>query len=106
MAIDIGTDNVVLDKKDRSWRIEIFIADDDTVKLVFHREMAYFLNGVLQHRRQLGQVDRTQSQIATKSYTAGGVTRTGNQILALINKMSDVERQYDIDNPHTTPPTP
>jgi hypothetical protein len=46
---------------------------------------------------------RTSDQIKTKSYTAAGVTATGQQILALVQKMADTERQYDIDNP---PPPP
>jgi hypothetical protein len=42
---------------------------------------------------------RTSDQIKTKTYVAGGLTATGQQILQLINKVADDERQVDIDNP-------
>lgn len=99
MAIDLGNDNITATKADRAWRIEIFIDEADTVQLVFHREQVWKVGGEIRHRKPLPAVSRTQAQIATKSYTAAGATRTGNQILALINKMADDERQVDIDNP-------
>lgn len=99
MAIDLGNNNITATKADRSWRVEIFIDDTDTVQLVFHREQIWKVGGEIKHRKTLPQVTRTQAQIAAKSYTAGGATRTGNQILALINKMADDERQVDIDTP-------
>lgn len=99
MAIDIGNDNITATKSDRAWRIEIFIDDADVVNLVFHREQIWKVGGVIQHRKRVHPVNRTQVQIASKSYTAAGATRTGNQILALVNKMADDERQVDIDNP-------
>lgn len=97
MAIDEGSEAVTLQKSDRAWRIEIFINDDDTVQLRFHRERLFKLGGVIKHRALLGVTERTQAQIAAKSYTAAGATRTGNQILALINKMADDERQVDLN---------
>lgn len=103
MAIDLGNDNITATKADRSWRIEIFIDDTDTVQLVFHREQIWKVAGEIRHRKAIPSVNRTQAQIATKSYTAAGATRTGNQILALVNKMADDERQFDIDNPPANP---
>ena len=44
-------------------------------------------------------VQRTSDQIKTKSYTVGATTLTGQQILQFVNKMSDDERQWDIDHP-------
>lgn len=99
MAIDLGNESVTLTKADRAWRIEIFIDDTDTVQLVFHREQLFKVAGDIKHRKPLPQVTRQQADIAAKSYTAAGATRTGNQILALLNKMADDERQVDIDNP-------
>jgi hypothetical protein len=99
MAIDLGSETPTLATSDRSWRIEIFIDDTDTVQLVFHREKIFKTGGNIVHRKVLPSVNRTQAQIAAKSYTAAGATRTGNQILALVNKMADDERQVDIDNP-------
>lgn len=100
MAIDQGTSQVTMSKKDRTWRVELFVADDDTNQLRFHREVRATDNSTGKHtsdKTSIPVVHREQSQIATKTYSAGGVTATGQQILALINKMSDVERQVDID---------
>jgi phenolic acid decarboxylase len=103
MAIDQGNVTTTANKVDRGWRVEIFIADDDTVQLRFHREIRAkdTTSGQIlaRDRTTISAVDRTQSQIAAKSYTAGGVTATGQQILQLLNRMSDTERQFDIDNP-------
>jgi hypothetical protein len=100
MAIDQGTEQATINRKDRTWRVELFIADDDTNQLRFHREVRATNTTTGQHtsdKTVIPVVVREQSQIATKSYTAGGVTATGQQILALVNKMSDTERQVDID---------
>jgi hypothetical protein len=100
MAIDQGTEQATINKKDRTWRVELFIADDDTNQLRFHREVRATntaTNSFTSDKTSIPVVVREQSQIATKSYTAGGVTATGQQILALVNKMSDTERQVDID---------
>lgn len=106
MAIDQGNVTTTANKVDRGWRVEFFIADDDTVQLRFHRELRAkdTTTGQVVSRDQtaIPTVNRTQEQIKTKSYTAGGVTATGQQILQLINRMSDTERQLDID----TPPPP
>jgi hypothetical protein len=107
MAIDQGTSQVTVSKKDRTWRVELFIADDDTNQLRFHREVRATDTTTGKHTSDRGTippVQREQSQIATKSYTAGGVTATGQQILALVNKMSDTERQVDIDAAAPPPP--
>jgi hypothetical protein len=104
VAISLGDDNITATKSDRAWRIEVFIDDADVVRLVFHREQIWKVGGEVRHRKTVTPVKRTQAQIAATFYTAGGVTRTGNQILALLNKMSDDERQADIDSP--PPPTP
>jgi hypothetical protein len=99
MAIQLGDETLTLVKTDRTRRIEIFIDDNDVVQLVFYRERLFKVNGEIKYREHLPNVHRSQAGVAAKSYTAGGVTRTGNQILALVNKMADDERQYDMDNP-------
>lgn len=96
MAIDQGNESLTLAKSDRARRIEIWIDDADSVMLKIEREVIYKLNGVIQYRRGVTTTERTQNQIAAKSYTAGGVTRTGNQILMLLNKLADDERTVDI----------
>lgn len=98
MAIAEGTESLALTKSDRLLRVDLFIDDNDVVQLRFRRERLFTLNGVIQHREALSDVVRTQPQIASKSYTAGGVTRTGIQILALINQMGDDERTIDVAN--------
>jgi hypothetical protein len=98
MAIAEGNESLTLVKSDRTWRIELFMDDADVVQLRFRRERLFTLNGVIQHRTPLTDVVRTQAQVAAKAYTAGGVTRTGNQILALISQMSDDERAIDVAN--------
>lgn len=97
MAIDLGSDNITATKADRASRIEIFVDDADVVHLVFHRELVWKVGGEIRHRRILPSINRTQAAIAVKSYTAAGATRTGNQILALLDKMADDERQVDIN---------
>src|SRR5262245_49413198 len=100
MAIDQGTEQATINKKDRTWRVELFIADDDTNQLRFHREVRATntaTNTYTSDKTAVPVVQREQSQIASKTYTAAGITATGQQILALMNKMSDTERQVDID---------
>jgi len=105
MAIDQGTTTVTTKKEDRLWRAEFFIDDDLVQQLRFHREVrakdATTGEVLGRDRTSIPPTQRTSDQIKTKSYTAGGVTATGQQILALVNKMADTERQYDIDNPPT-----
>jgi hypothetical protein len=101
MAIDLGTAPATINKSDKTWRVELFIDDvTDVGQLRFHREIKAknTETGQATHdKNAIPTVVREQPQVATKSYTAAGVTATGQQILALINKMSDTERQVDID---------
>ena len=103
MAIDQGTTTHTVTKKDRTWRIEFFVADDDTIQIRFHRELQAKdeMGKIVSDRAAIRTVERTQDQIKSKTYTLGANTLTGNQILGLLNKMSDDERQVDIDNPPT-----
>jgi hypothetical protein len=107
MAIDQGTTTVTTQKSDRCWRAEIFIDEDLVQQLVFHREIRAKDTAtnevVARDRTSILPTRRTSDQIKTKTYVAGGLTATGQQILQLINKMADDERQVDIANP---PPTP
>lgn len=96
MSINLGQENTTFDRFDRVWRVEMTLDDNDVVKLIFHREIVYKLGNVVVHRKRVAMTEREQSQIANKDYTAGGVTRTGNQILALVQKMADDERLVDI----------
>lgn len=107
MAIDQGSTTVTVQKKDRTWRIEFFVADDDTVQLRFHREIQAkdtSTGKITKDREAIPVVQRAQDQIKTKTYTVGANTLTGQQILQFVNKMSDDERQWDIDHPPPTPP--
>ncbi len=101
MAIDLGNVTATANKVDRIWRIEFFVDDSDVIQIVMHREIRAkdTATGALISRDQsaIRNTTRTSSQIAGKSYTAGGVTVTGQQLLQLLNKMSDIERQVDID---------
>jgi hypothetical protein len=97
MAIDLGTETVTMNKKDKSTQAMMILDVNDVANLRFFRELLYTSGGVVKMREPLPEVQRTQTQIASKSYTAGGLTATGQQILALLNKMSDDERQIDID---------
>lgn len=103
MAIDQGTSTVTTQKSDRCWRAEVFIDDDLIQQLVFHRELRAkdtTTQEIVAHdRNSIPPVRRTSDQIKTKTYVAGGLTATGQQILQLINKMADDERQVDITNP-------
>jgi hypothetical protein len=107
MAIDQGTATITTQKSDRLWRAEFFIDDDLVQQLAFHREIraknTTTGETVARDRTSIKTVERVSDQIKTKSYTAGGVTATGQQILQLINKMADDERQWDIDHPPTPP---
>lgn len=97
MALDQGQETVTLTKADRTTRIEMWIDDSEIVHLRFFREVAYRNGGgVIYKRVDAPTVNRTQAQIAAKSYTAAGATRTGNQILSLVNKLADDERLVDI----------
>lgn len=97
MAIDEGQETLVLTKSDRTIAVEMTVDAEGQVRLLFQRERVWRnASNVIVHRALLPAVTRAQSQIATKSYTAGGVTRTGNQILLLVDKMSDDERLVDI----------
>lgn len=99
MAIDLGQETPTLQVIDRATAVYIFIDDNDNVQFEFTREVVRKdAQGRIVHRRQVATVRRSQDQVGTKQYTAGGVTRTGNQILLLLNQMSDVERQLDINN--------
>jgi hypothetical protein len=101
MAIDQGNTTTTQNIVDRTWRIEFFVDEDDTVQIRCHRELRAkdTTSGkvVSRDRTAVPIVQRASPQIATKSYTAGGVTATGQQLLQLLNKMSDTERQVDID---------
>lgn len=101
MSIDGGTVTQTINRVDRCWRFEAFIDDDLSQQLRFHRELRGkdTVSGVIVSRDQksLTTTARITAQIATTSYTAGGITATGQQILQLINKMADVERQIDIN---------
>jgi hypothetical protein len=103
MAIDQGTATVTTNKEDRCWRVEMFIDEDLSQQLVFHREIrakdSTTGEVLARDKTTIPPVRRVTDNIKTKSYTAAGVTATGQQILALVNKMADVERQVDIDNP-------
>lgn len=110
MAIDLGTSTVTTTKEDRTWRVEFFIDEDLIQQLRFHREIrAKDDQGkvIARDKTAIPTVNRTSDQIKTKSYTGGGITATGQQILQLVNKMADAERQVDIDNPPPSgPPLP
>jgi hypothetical protein len=110
MAIDQGTETVTTKKEDRCWRVEMFIDEDLTQQLVFHREIRAkdsTTNEVLaRDRNTIPPTRRVTDEVKTKSYTSGGLTATGQQILGLVNKMADVERQVDIDNPAPPPGPP
>src|SRR4030095_1015508 len=97
MAIDLGTKTITTTHKDKSIQVEMYIDANDVAQLRFFRLGIYTADGLTEYQEPLPAVVRTQAQIATKSYTAGGITATGQQILALVNKMSDIERQVDID---------
>jgi hypothetical protein len=103
MAIDQGTSTVTTKKEDRCWRVEMFIDEDLTQQLVFHREVRAkdaTTNEILaRDRSSIQPTRRVTDEVKTKSYTASGLTATGQQILALVNKMADVERQVDLDTP-------
>lgn len=99
MAIDLPDDSIVLKRKDRTWRIEFFIDDNDGLQIVGHREVVGRAAGKIRERERAGEVRRDADTVLAKSYTAKGLTATGEQIIALVNKMIDVERQYDLDNP-------
>jgi hypothetical protein len=105
MAIDLGTSTVTSNKTDRLWRAEMFLDDDLVQQLRFHREIRAkdtTTNAILaRDRTSIPTTTRTSDQIKTKSYTAGGITATGQQILQLVNKMADDERQYDIGSSAT-----
>src|SRR5262245_34690013 len=104
MAIDQGTDTVTVVKKDRMWRAEFFVADDDSVQVRFQREIQaknQSTGAITKDRDTIPTVARSQNDIKTKTYTVGANTLTGQQILAFVNQMSDVERQWDIDHPPT-----
>jgi hypothetical protein len=107
MAIDQGTSTITTNKSDRCWRVEFFIDDDLIQQLRFHREVrakdTTTQEIVARDRTSIPTTARTSDQIKTKSYVAGGLTATGQQILQLINKMADDERQHDIDNPPMIP---
>lgn len=98
MAIDLPDDTVTLKRKDRSWRVEFFIDDADGLQIVAHRERIGRVGGKIRERERAGEVRRDADAVLAKSYTAQGITATGQQIIALVNKMIDVERQYDLDN--------
>lgn len=108
MSIDQGTVTVTTSKQDRSWRTEMFQDVDGSEQLRFHREVVATDTTTQQvvgrDRTSIPTVARTSQQVANKSYTASGITATGLQIMRLIYKMADTERQFDIDNP-PTPPT-
>lgn len=103
MAIDQGTVTTTATKSDRCWRAEMFLDEDGQEQLRFHREIRAkdTTTGqvVARDRTSIPTVQRTSQQVKTKNYTAGGITATGQQILQLVNKMADDERQHDIDNP-------
>ena len=107
MAIDQGTSTVTTAKSDRCWRAEFFIDEDLLQQLRFHREVrakdTTTNEIVARDRNIIPVVQRTSDQIKTKTYVAGGLTATGQQILQLVNKMADDERQFDIDNPPIVP---
>jgi hypothetical protein len=108
MAISLGTETITTTKSDRLWRAEFFIDEDLVQNLRFHREVRAKDDAtgkvVATDRNVIPTTTRISDQIKTKSYTAGGVTVTGQQILQLVNKMADDERQWDIDHPPTPPP--
>lgn len=106
MSIDQGTATVTTAKSDRSWRTELFQDTDGSEQLRFHRELIATdtTSGqvIARDRNSIPTVARTSQQVANKSYTASGITATGLQIMRLIYKMADTERQVDIDTPSTT----
>src|SRR5262245_20429684 len=107
MAIDQGTSTVTTQKSDRCWRVEMFLDDDLIQQLRFHREIRAKDTTtqaiVARDRTSIAPTQRTSDQIKTKTYTASGITATGQQSLLVVNKMTDDERQWDIDHPPVTP---
>jgi hypothetical protein len=103
MTIDQGTTTVTTNKADRNWRTEFFQDVDGSEQLRFHRELiatdTTTQQIVARDRTSIPTVARTSQQVASKSYTASGITATGLQIMRLVYKMADDERQYDINNP-------
>ena len=107
MAIDQGTETVNVKTVDSTWRIEIYL--EGATLLRFHRWLIKSDAATGEwisdpDRSEIPTVERTLAQVASKSYTAAGITATGNQILQLLNKMSDDERQADI-NAGNSPPS-
>lgn len=106
MALDQGTSTVTTQKQDRCWRAEQFLDVDGQERLAFHRELTATdtttQQVVSRDRTSIPTVQRTSQQVANKSYTASGVTVTGLQLMRLIYKMADDERQADIAAGGTT----
>jgi hypothetical protein len=109
MGIDQGSSTITTNKSDRNWRTELFQDVDGSEQLRFHRELVATdtttQEVVARDRGSIPTVQRTSQQVASKSYTASGITATGLQIMRLMYKMADTERQWDIDHPPVPPAT-
>jgi hypothetical protein len=101
MAIDQGTETINVKTVDSGWRVELF-TDTAMTQLRFHRQIvstdATTGEVIGDPDKDVPVVARTAAEVAGKTYqTSGGFSATGNQIINLVNAMSDAERQVDID---------
>jgi hypothetical protein len=97
MAIDEGSETTILNKRDRCRRFDVQVLDDDSVLFQFRRERVWSLSGVIQQRKVLTTTERTLTQIGAQSFVINsGLTITGSQLIAILNKVSDILRAEDI----------
>lgn len=93
MALDIGTESVVLAVKERTWRIEIFTDLGIDPLLRAHSEKVWLRpDGSAAQREILSPVERRLSQISVQAFDG----MTGAQLAATIAGATDALRLEDI----------
>lgn len=99
MAIEQGTATVALTTEERTWRVEIYCEKNEDPLVRAHRQVTRSLaDGTVISTENNATVERRQSQVHDETFTAAGVTVTGDQLAALISQAADQWRAQDVAN--------
>lgn len=98
MAIDLGTENVVVTSQERTWRINIETPlGGDPVVTVFREMVRTAADGTVISKDTANRVSRSLSAAAAQSFTVEGKNYTTAEIAGVIATVADVWRQEDIN---------
>lgn len=97
MAIDQGTETLVVSTQERSWRISIDTPKGGDPVVTVHREIVRTApDGAVISKETCAQVSRSLSATAAQTFKIGGASYTVAEIATVIAAVADIWREEDI----------